>query len=68
MLYAMGSIQEDKNMTAPKKHSQEKGKKLKLNKKTLKDLNPADEKVKGGIIQGTGPIVDTSKTVCKGHC
>jgi hypothetical protein len=56
-------------MTTSKKTNkdQEKSRKLKLNKKTLKDLNPADEKVKGGVV-GTAPISNTCRTVCKGHC
>jgi hypothetical protein len=59
----------DKKMTTPKKTNkdQEKSKKLKLNKKTLKDLNPIDEKVKGGV-GGTAPISNTCRTVCKGNC
>jgi hypothetical protein len=68
LVYAISPFGRDKkNMTTPKKSDHEKGKKLKLNKKTLKDLNPAGEKVKGGVL-GTAPVADTSKTVCKGHC
>ena len=50
-------------------NDQEKSRKLKLNKKVLKDLNPADEeKIKGGVI-GTAPVSNTCKTACKGgHC
>jgi len=55
-------------MHSPKKPSsdQEKSRKLKLNKKVLKDLHPADgEKVKGGVV-GTAPVSDTCKTACRG--
>jgi hypothetical protein len=58
-------------MTTSKKTNkdQEKSRKLKLNKKTLKDLNPIEEKVKGGGGPvGTAPISNTCLTVCKGHC
>jgi hypothetical protein len=50
-----------------KSDDQEKEKKLKLNKRTVKDLNPTAEKVKGGVV-GTGPVSDTCRTICKGHC
>jgi hypothetical protein len=54
-------------MNSPKNKDEEKPRKLKVNKRTVKDLNPAAEKVKGGVA-GTAPISDTCKTICKGHC
>ncbi len=53
-------------MSTKQDASKNKAKKLKLNKETLKDLNPAAERVRGGGGKpaGTAPISDTCKTIC----
>lgn len=56
-------------MSTSRNKDQVQEKKVKLNKETLKDLEPNDTKVKGGRKGGdTAPISGTCVTLCKGNC